>query len=494
MGALQDEAPAPGAATPDMPGGLGMRALRNTILILVVRVISRIIALVAVIIIGNYLEPTRFGEMQTAITYVGLVGTLTDLGFSALYVREGARHTNELARYWNNVASLKVIGAVVGLPLLFAALYIAGVRSLLWPCFAILVLSGYQLLLRDTLYAMQRLTFEIIEIVPETLVVFALVLVGVHVNADTGFFLWAYAISYAFACVYFGTVLIVMGVLRPGLQLEPGLLFAWVRVAVPLGITFIITTVYFKVDVPILQRFRPYSEVGYYTFAYKPFESLLFIPFALRSVVFPVLSVYHRRSPERVLPLAEKFFKALVILGWPITVGVFLLAPQFNSLLNLYAGSEAALQILALAIVFMFADNTFAATLNAIDKQNVFAFVAMVGLVINVGVNLIVIPRYGYLGASWAVVVTEAALVVVGWFVLRAQLGAIRAVSTSWKAIVAGVVMGVFIYVANPHQSRVLLFVVVVASALIYGVVLLVLRVADAEERSLIRNALRIRR
>ncbi len=53
MSALQDEAPAPGAATPDMPGGLGMQALRNTILILVVRVVSRIIALIAVIIIGN---------------------------------------------------------------------------------------------------------------------------------------------------------------------------------------------------------------------------------------------------------------------------------------------------------------------------------------------------------------------------------------------------------------------------------------------------------
>ncbi len=494
MSALQDEPPAPGASTPDMPGGLGMRALRNTILILVVRVISRIIALLAVIIIGNYLDPTRFGEMQTAVTYVGLVGTVTDLGFSALYVREGARHTDQIARYWNNVASLKVVGAVVGLPLIFAALYIAGVRSLLWPSFAILVLSGYQLLLRNTLYAMQRLTFEIIEIVPETLVVFALVVIGVHIHADTGFFLWAYALSYAFACIYFGTVLMVMGVLRPGLQLEPGLLLSWVRVAVPLGITFIITTVYFKVDVPILQRFRPYSEVGYYTFAYKPFESLLFIPFALRSVIFPVLSVYHRRSPERVLPLAEKFFKALVILGWPITVGVFLLAPQFNSLLHLYAGSEPALQILALAIVFMFADNTFAATLNAIDKQNVFALVAMVGLVINVGVNLVVIPRYGYLGASWAVVVTEAALVVVGWFVLRAQLGTIPLLRTSWKSIVAGVVMGAFIYVANPHQNRVLLFVVVVASAFIYGAALLVLRVADREETDLIRNALRLRR
>jgi O-antigen/teichoic acid export membrane protein len=118
----------------------------------------------------------------------------------------------------------------------------------------------------------------------------------------------------------------------------------------------------------------------------------------------------------------------------------------------------------------------------------------MVGLVINVGVNLVVIPRYGYLGASWAVVATEAALVVVGWFVLRAQLGTIPLLATSWKAVVAGIVMGGFIFVANPHQNRPLLFVVVIASALVYGAMLLLLRVADREEMSLIRNALRLRR
>ena len=77
---MHDEAPAPGAATPDVPGGLGMRALRNTILILVVRVISRIIALVAVIIIGNYLDPTRFGEMQTAVRLKNGVGVKYGLG------------------------------------------------------------------------------------------------------------------------------------------------------------------------------------------------------------------------------------------------------------------------------------------------------------------------------------------------------------------------------------------------------------------------------
>jgi len=101
-----------------------------------------------------------------------------------------------------------------------------------------------------------------------------------------------------------------------------------------------------------------------------------------------------------------------------------------------------------------------------------------------------VIPKYGYLGASWAVVVTEAALVVAGWIVLRAQLGAIRVVRSCWKTLVAGTLMGVFIYFAHP-QGRVLLFVVVLAAALIYAGVLILLRVADAEEIALIRNALR---
>ena len=489
----------PPALQPDAAGaplsptaGLGMRALRNTLLILVARVISRIIALVAVIAIGNSLGDTRFGEMQTAITYVSLVGVFTDLGFSALYVREGARDTGSIGRFLNNVASVKLLLSVVGLPLLFGFLYLAGLRSLLLPSFAILVLSGYQLLLRSSLYAMQQLTFEIIEIVPETAFVLGLVLLGTHLGADTGYYLWVYAASYALACVYFGVVLYAKGVLRPRWQLEVNLLRPWLRAAIPLGITFIITTVYFKVDVPILQRFRPYSEVGWYTFAYKPFESLLFIPFTLRGVVFPLLSLYHKRAPDRVLFLSEKFFKALVIMGWPVTVGVFLLASQFNDLLQLYPQSEPALQILALGIIFMFADNTFAATLNAIDKQTVFAAIAVVGLVVNIGVNLVVIPKYGYIGASWAVVVTEAALVVVGWFVLRAQLGTIHVVRSSWKAIAAGVVMGAFIYLMNPH-GRLMLFVVVFASAAIYALVLVALRVADREEIALIRNALRLR-
>jgi O-antigen/teichoic acid export membrane protein len=485
---LQDDS----AVTPTSTSGLGSRALRFAVLILVARLVSRLLALVAVVAIGNALGDTRFGQMQTAVTYTALVGAITDIGFTALYVREGARDQKSLTRYFNNVASVKLFLIAVSLPMLAGCLWFSGIESLLLPSFALLVLSGYSLLLRSTLYALQRLNFEIAEIVPETAVVLILALVGAHIHAGPGYFLWAYVASAGFATLYFITVLLARGILAPRWQLEPALFAVWIRAGIPLAITYVLTTVYFKLDVPILQHFRSYAEVGWYTFAYRPFEALLFIPATLRTVVFPVLSIYYRNAPNRVLASAEKLFKILAIMGWPITVGLFLLAQQFSDLLNLFPQSAAALRILALAIVFMFVDNTFAAVLNAIDRQKLFAYVALSGLVINLSLNIVLIPRFGYIGASWATVATEIGLVITGWLALRSVLGSVRVLALCWRPLIAGAVMGGFVALANPH-GRLALLLVTGLAAVIYAAMLLVLRTADAEERLILRRALRPR-
>ncbi|MGH7721874.1 MAG: flippase [Candidatus Dormibacteria bacterium] len=480
----------PGTVTPDSTSGLGSRALRFTIMILVARILSRLLALVAVVTIGNALGDSRFGQMQTAVTYTALVGALTDVGFTALYVREGARERHNLTRYFNNVASIKLFLVAISLPILAACLWFAGIESLLLPAFALLILSGYSLLLRSTLYALQQLNFEIAEIVPETAVILGMALVGAHLHAGSGFFLWAYAAASGFATVYFVVVLLGKRILTPRWQLESALFRQWISAGIPLAITYLLTTVYFKLDVPILQHYRSYAEVGWYTFAYRPFEALLFIPATLRTVVFPVLSIYYRNAPNRLLASADKLFKGLAIMGWPISVGLFLLAPQFIDLLtSQYPQSGASLRILAIAVVFMFVDNTFPAVLNAIDRQKLFAYVALSGLVINFGLNMILIPRFGYIGASWATVATEVGLVLTGWLALRAALGPLHVVRNCWKPFLAGVVMGAFVWLCNPH-GRIALLAVTLAAALVYAVLLLVLRTADDEERSIIRRTL----
>ena len=492
------EPEAPGSVAerprPASPGvaGAGRRALRNTILILIVRVISRVIALVTVVIVSHALGDTGFGQMQTAVTYSTLASIVADFGFATLYVREGARSPGTISRLLSFAMSARVFLTVLSAPLLLAGLWFAGVQSLFLPSFALIVIGGYLMLLRSTLYALQRLNFEIVEIVPESLLLLGLVLLGSRLHGDAGYFLWAYVISYAVAALYFVVVVLRAQMVRPRWNLDAAMVRPWLTVGVSLAITYLLTTVYFKVDVPILQHFRSYAEVGWYTLAYKPFEALLFIPVTLRSVIFPVMSLYNRASPDLVLPTSERFFKALALIGWPITVGVFVLTPQFNDLLQLYPQSEASLHILAIAVFFAFVDNTFAATFNAVDKQKTFAFIALGGLAINLGLNLFLIPLYGYLGASWSTVITEIALVAIGWTVLRVQVGTLHVIRGTWRIYPAGAVMGLFVYLVHP-QGRVPLLVVTAAAAIIYGVLIVLFRVLDASELSALRGMVRNR-
>src|SRR5205823_14881963 len=147
----------------------------------------------------------------------------------------------------------------------------------------------------------------------------------------------------------------------------------------PFAVGFLLTNLYFRVDVPILQHFKPFREVGWYQFAYKPFEALQFVPLAVQTVVYPVLAVYHRESPELLRRAYEQFFKVLVLLGWPLTVGTFLLVHPIGRLFRLFPESEPSLRLLSLAIVFLFAYSAFTALLTAIHRLyrfvclNVFA-------------------------------------------------------------------------------------------------------------------------
>lgn len=468
----------------------GRRALKNTTLILIARVVSRLIALVTVIIVSHALGDTQFGQMQTAVTYSTLASIVADFGFATLYVREGARSPSTISQLLSFAMSMRVFLSVLSAPLLIAGLWFAGVQSLFLPSFALIVVGGYLMLLRSTLYALQRLNFEIAEIVPETLVLLGLVLLGQRIHGDAAYYLWAYVISYALAALYFVVVLLRTRMVRPHWNLDMTMVRPWLTVGVSLAITYLFTTVYFKVDVPILQHFRSYAEVGWYTLAYKPFEAVLFIPVTFRSVIFPVMSLYNRAAPDRVLPTSERFFKALALLGWPITVGLFVLTPQFNDLLQLYPQSEPALHILAIGIFFAFIDNTFAATFNAVDRQKTFAFIALSGLAINLALNAFMIPLFGYLGASWSTVLTEMALVVIGFTVLRAQVGTLHLVRATWRIYPAGAVMGVFCWLVHP-QGRLALLLVTGAAAIIYAMCIVLFRVLDHEEWSAVRGMLR---
>lgn len=483
--ASQDVPPIPRA-------GIGSRALRNTVLILGARVVSRLIALVTVFATAAHLRDARFGDFNTVVTVTALVAPVfLDLGFNILYQREGARRPAEIERYLQNLLSARVILALVSMPVLAVALYFLKLTDLLIPGYVLMVLTSYANLLRYTLYALQRLGFEAIAIVLESLLLLAFTLYGVLNNQGVAYFLWAYVAMYAFDCIFFSLLLRSLKIARFRWRFEPALLRQWFWMGLPFAVTFVLTTLYWKLDVPLLKLFRTSDEVGWYSLAYKPFEALLFVPITMLGVVLPVLAVYQRTSEDRLRTAVRMFFKALLMLGWPLSIGVIVLAYPLAGLWSgFYPQSIPALQILGLAYVFAFVNNAFIGALTVLDRQATYAKAAGLSLAVNLLLNLILIPPFGYIAASWTTVATEMVLVGAGWWLTARHLGKLRLTAASWRPILAGVAMGAVLYPLRGVTGDAVGLVVLLGVA-VYGAAILLLRAMSSEEIQFLRAALR---
>lgn len=468
---------------------LGSRAVSNTVLVLGARVISRVAALVVVIVLANALGPDRYGRYTTLIAYSALVSVIADLGFNPLYTREAARSRHELGDYLGTLLVFKVVLVAASMVVLAIALQVgAGLSSLILPGAALLLATSYANLLRNTFYAVGRAEFDAVAIIAEIAIQGGLIIYGAHRHSGVSFFLYAYTASFLFTIVYALVVIRVFNLGRIRVGFDPALIRRWIPMALPFGYTFFLTNLYFRADVPILQHFRSFSEVGWYTFAYKPFEALQFVPLAIQAVVYPLLGVYFISDPGRLKVAYQRFFKVLVLLGWPLTVGTFVLVHPIGRLFRLFPESEPSLRILAFGIVFLFANSAFYAMLNATNRQHLNAWATGLASVINIGLNLLLIPFYGYLAASLTTAVTEASLCVFGWWFVQRGRPELRlpVVGLSWRILLAGAIMGVVLY-PLVHRS---IFLSLPAGAVAYLVAIYLLRAIDPEEWRLARVGL----
>jgi len=468
--------------------GTGSRTLRNTALILTARVISQLLALVSVLILIRHLQPAGMGEWGDVVNQAALATVFLDVGFNTLFQREAARRPAMLSSYLSRLMTGRLGFALLALAVFSAVLAWRGQLPYLLPAYLMMVLASYSNLMRGALYAVQRLRFEAIAIVLQSLVLLGLVVYGVVSRQGVLYFLWAYAGSYAFSCAYFAVILTVRGIARIRWSLDLVFLLNWLREGLPFAATFAITTIYFKINVPLLALFKGHYETGLYVAAFKPFEALLFVPVSMLNVVFPVLATYRSGAEGQLSGAINRFYKALLLLGWPIAVGTFMLAHGFRFIYS-YEQSEPALRFLATGIVFMFITNAFIGALNAIDRQLSFTWAALGSMVVNIALNLILIPLFGYLGASVATVLTEVALLGFCWYLTARHLTRVPLVSLSWRILLAGLVMGAALYPLM-HVTGPMVVVAILAGALVYGLALLFLGGLDSDDIRLLRRAI----
>jgi O-antigen/teichoic acid export membrane protein len=126
--------------------------------------------------------------------------------------------------------------------------------------------------------------------------------------------------------------------------------------------------------------------------------------------------------------------------------------------------------------------------LNAMNRQHLNAWATGLAAAINIALNLIFIPLYGYLAASTTTVLTEASLCAAGWWFVQRHKPELRlpVIGLGWRILLAGAVMGVVLY----PLSRFSIFISAPVGLLAYVLAIYLLRAIDPEEWRLAKEGL----
>ena len=203
--------------------------------------------------------------------------------------------------------------------------------------------------------------------------------------------------------------------------------------------------------------------------------------------VFPALSLLAAGDRRRLMFAYEKSYKMLAILGLPLAVGIGVTADSIVHFTRGFEESIPALRILAPSVVLIFVNNAFIYTLTAINRQLDFTRLALISLVVNVALNLALIPPFGYLGAAAASTITEVALFAGGWWLLRRHLASLSIVGSIGPVLIGGMAMGIVVYLTRSWP----LAIVIILGAAVYLAALLVTRALNPEEWSIVRSGFR---
>src|SRR5262249_18040038 len=134
------------------------------------------------------------------------------------------------------------------------------------------------------------------------------------------------------------------------------------------------------------------------------------LPRILAYAFIPTMASLHPQAPEAIRALYRRGTKYLLVLGLPIAAFGALCGEPFMRLLfgDAYTPSGAAAQLLIPASTFMFLSNFGETTLACVNRWGTVVVVSTLCLALNVGLNLWAIPRFGYVGAAWVTLATEA--------------------------------------------------------------------------------------
>jgi len=429
----------------------------NTLVSAGARLIGVALSLISLGFIARYLGQEGFGNYALILAFLSIFNILADFGLYSLMTKEISRPGADERKIASNIFTLRIVILLISLGTAFIAVWFfaypfqvkigvaIGAVAFLFLSASQVLMGIFQKYLRIDKAGFAEVVGRIIQL--------GLVIFFIHL--DLGLLAILVALIISAASIFILNFFFARKYVPLGLAFDFNLWKKLIKAALPIGISIVLTLIYFKIDSIFLSlsfinrsSVNPIIDVGIYNIAYKVLEGIIFFPAMLTGLIMPLLSKYAFFKPEEFKKIYQKALDVLIIFIVPLIIGLLILALPIVVLIGgkEFSVSAPVLRILAFAIGLISLGNLFGRAIIALDKQKAGAWIYFGGMVFNVLANLIFIPKYSYFGAAMTTVFTELLVTILMLILIWKTILYFPSFKIIFKALFAGLTMGAVIY------------------------------------------------
>lgn len=379
---------------------------KNTIFQTFARTATTIAGFIVTILIARYFGADGYGDYTKIISVVSIFYLIIDFGLNAAYVRDRKYSFSHLLYSRIGIAFLLFIAlniAVYFLP--FNNLSGIGFSSYVKYGILIFSLSFFNqaIILSASAVFQKNQKYQLLTLSQAIGSILTVVLVFAFLKISFSLMFIISSLVFAGIGSSLASLLLIKEDLKFSAKVPKELFFA----SLPLAAMLVFNLIYFKIDAVILSFYKSSGEVGIYGLSYRFFEFLIALPLFLSNSLYPELIKKVDKKSE-FLTLIKKYRNIFLLFSLVFLFASWGLSPLLSLINKDFTSAIVPFRILALSLPFFFVTNLYQWALITIKEQKFLMYVYFLNALINIALNLLLIPRFSYLASATITGLCEA--------------------------------------------------------------------------------------
>src|SRR3989344_1442830 len=452
--------------------------LKNTFWLFLSETTGRLLKMGLIIYAARVLGSSGWGIFSYAISIASLLTMFADIGISDLVVREITQKKAGHQTFISTALLLKMIVLVISTFLvIFVSPYISHIpqaNSLFFLVALILFFDSMRELGLSINRASEKMERDMVVKITTNASIFILGVLLLKTKLSPESIAIAYALGSAIG--FLSIAIIIRKELRALLaKVDTKIFKIIIKTTWPFVLITLIGVIMGNIDIYMLGIWKNAGEIGLYSSVQRIQQFIMILPSTIAMAVFPLMSRLVNVNKKQFRVILEKTLSVIMLAGIPISLGGILLAEQL--ILKVfgqgYVDAIPIFRVLMLMLLISFPLVLLSNAIFAHNKQRSLAPAYSLGILANILFNLLLIPKFGAVGAAVATLVSTGTITVFIWMKLK-TINDFAILKNLKKSFYATLIMICFIFLLKYFEVGVILNIIV--SAIIYLFTLLLLK------------------